>query len=188
MHIDHSPADAGVKWPLVILNSTGGWSELYLKNGEMVFYESARMIHGRPHPYTGDRYAQLYAHFRPVAGWVGNPNVKHWGQPGAHHAASPSTGAKKGTERQETSEAAGALEENVEEGVPITITNERNAPVDLYWEGQLMAQLGAGDTMHQDSYRGHVFVAKSIDGNYDLGTFVAGEVSHFVIAAQREEL
>ena len=56
MHIGHSPDEAGAKWPLVILNSTGGWSEVYLKNGEMVFYESARMIHGRPHPFVGESF------------------------------------------------------------------------------------------------------------------------------------
>ena len=133
----------------------------------------ARMIHGRPHPYTGDRYAQLYAHFRPVAGWVGNPNVRHWGQPGAQQHVEPS--------RVQATVEHGALDEEIEDSVPITVTNERNAEVDLYWQGELVAQLGAGESVLQTSYAGHVFVAKTVDRGEEVGRFVAGEASHFVI-------
>jgi len=37
--------------------------------GDMVFYESARCMHGRPEPLQGQFYVNLFSHYRPV----GNP-------------------------------------------------------------------------------------------------------------------
>lgn len=32
----------------------------------MLFYESARLVHGRPYPFNGENYANVFAHYRPT--------------------------------------------------------------------------------------------------------------------------
>jgi hypothetical protein len=44
-------------------------------------------MHGRPIPFNGTSYAQLYAHFKPTAGWVGNSKVQNWGPESGKSAA-----------------------------------------------------------------------------------------------------
>jgi prolyl 4-hydroxylase len=34
--------------------------------GDMLFYEGARLPHGRPQPLVGDYYCNLFVHFKPV--------------------------------------------------------------------------------------------------------------------------
>jgi len=34
--------------------------------GEMVFYEGARLRHGRAYPLQGDYYVSIFVHYRPV--------------------------------------------------------------------------------------------------------------------------
>ena len=40
--------------------------EVNLEEGEMLFYESAKCMHGRPHPFRGRWYSSLFVHYRPV--------------------------------------------------------------------------------------------------------------------------
>ena len=56
-------------WPLHIRNHTGEEHAVLLQPGEMLFYESARLSHGRPVPLVGSYYASVFAHFHPV-GWA----------------------------------------------------------------------------------------------------------------------
>lgn len=37
--------------------------------GEIIFYESASVIHGRPEAFQGDRFANIFVHFSPLEGW-----------------------------------------------------------------------------------------------------------------------
>jgi hypothetical protein len=37
-----------------------------MEAGDMVFYESARCMHGRPEPLKGAYYVNLFAHYRPA--------------------------------------------------------------------------------------------------------------------------
>jgi prolyl 4-hydroxylase len=39
--------------------------KLILKPGEIVFYEGARLLHGRPEPLIGESYANVFCHFMP---------------------------------------------------------------------------------------------------------------------------
>ena len=39
---------------------------IYLKPGEMLLYESAKVPHGRQFPLEGDYYDNLFVHFRPI--------------------------------------------------------------------------------------------------------------------------
>jgi prolyl 4-hydroxylase len=51
-------------WPLTI-EEQGRLNDVVLQPGEMVFYESLRLLHGRPQPLRGNFYAGVFAHFRP---------------------------------------------------------------------------------------------------------------------------
>ena len=59
-------------WPLVIIDHYGRTHNIILKPGEVLFYESAKCYHGRPHPLQGDRFANIFGHTRPL-NW--NPQV-----------------------------------------------------------------------------------------------------------------
>mmetsp|Transcript_4267 Transcript_4267/g.6588 ORF Transcript_4267/g.6588 Transcript_4267/m.6588 type:complete len:424 (-) Transcript_4267:61-1332(-) len=66
-------AQNGVGWPLEILHPDGTCSEVYLQPGEMVLYEGARFMHGRPMRFNGTDFANVFTHFRP-AFWNGPGN------------------------------------------------------------------------------------------------------------------
>ncbi len=57
--------DVDEDWPLQIDDNTYRRYKVLLKPGEMVFYESCRLLHGRPTPLKGRRFASVFCHFRP---------------------------------------------------------------------------------------------------------------------------
>ena len=56
-------------WPLFIQDNRGEDHEVILKPGEMILYESARLIHGRPRPLRGHYYDNVLVHFKPRGLW-----------------------------------------------------------------------------------------------------------------------
>lgn len=52
-------------WPLVIEDNYYRRHEVFLKPGEVLFYEGARLKHGRPTPFDGKRFANIFCHFTP---------------------------------------------------------------------------------------------------------------------------
>ena len=52
-------------WGLQIKDHNGWWHEVFLEPGEMVFYESDILEHGRMYPLKGKSYANLFVHFKP---------------------------------------------------------------------------------------------------------------------------
>ena len=50
-------------WPLYIKDNDGRNHEVVLAPGQMVWYESARAVHGRPQPFNGEYYDNLFIHF-----------------------------------------------------------------------------------------------------------------------------
>ena len=52
-------------WPLFLEDIFGEIHEINLEPGELLLYEGARLIHGRPWPLEGDYYAGLFVHYRP---------------------------------------------------------------------------------------------------------------------------
>ncbi|KAL1499994.1 hypothetical protein AB1Y20_012671 [Prymnesium parvum] len=68
MNLDQ--AEGTQPWPLHIDSIGGATHSLTLSPGEMLFYESARCLHGRPQPLRGARFVNAFVHFRPR----GNPN------------------------------------------------------------------------------------------------------------------
>lgn len=55
-------------WPLIIEDHDGGWHNVTLREGEMLMYESATLVHGRPAPFHGAGYVNFFLHYRPRAG------------------------------------------------------------------------------------------------------------------------
>ena len=77
MHVDHirthiiscvyhiGSSDNAEPWPLVIEDFDGTTNLVTLTPGDMLLYESAKNLHGRPIPFRGSWYTSLFIHFRP---------------------------------------------------------------------------------------------------------------------------
>lgn len=52
-------------WPLYLEDIYGQGHEVNLHPGEYLFYEGARLLHGRPWPLKGDYYVGMFVHYRP---------------------------------------------------------------------------------------------------------------------------
>ena len=66
LHIDHS--EDSEDWPIVIEDFQGNTNEVILTSGDMLFYESSKCLHGRPHTFKGSWYSSIFVHYYPV-GW-----------------------------------------------------------------------------------------------------------------------
>lgn len=53
-------------WPLFLEDIYGEAHQVNLQPGEFLFYEGARLIHGRPWPLIGDYYIGMFVHYRPA--------------------------------------------------------------------------------------------------------------------------
>lgn len=58
--------DLDEPWPLHIFDHAGNLHEIIMEPGDMVLYESARAVHGRPVPMQGKYYSNFFTHFAPV--------------------------------------------------------------------------------------------------------------------------
>ena len=65
--------DVGEDWPLYILDNAGNTHKVVIQPGQMVWYESARAVHGRPQPLHGNYYDNIFIHFKPFGKWYSNP-------------------------------------------------------------------------------------------------------------------
>ena len=61
----HKELDGAEDWPLEIVGMDGLVRQIYLEPGDMLLYESTTLIHGRPTPFQGKVYANIFAHFKP---------------------------------------------------------------------------------------------------------------------------
>ena len=61
--------DAGTDWPLVMIATDGELETVIMKPGDMVLFESSRVIHGRPAVLQGDYYVNSFFYFIPLDGW-----------------------------------------------------------------------------------------------------------------------
>ena len=52
-------------WPLQIYDHDGRLHEVTLKEGEMVWYESAKMVHARATPLNGSYFENIFVHYMP---------------------------------------------------------------------------------------------------------------------------
>lgn len=58
-----------VDWPLVILDHEGHEHSVIMKPGDMLLYESAKLLHGRPDTFVGSHYDNIFIHYKPTTGW-----------------------------------------------------------------------------------------------------------------------
>ena len=56
-------------WPLYIQDNKGEDHEVILRPGEMIWYESARLIHSRQRPLRGQHYDNVFIHYKPRGLW-----------------------------------------------------------------------------------------------------------------------
>lgn len=56
-------------WPIVILDHDYNEHSVVMKPGDMLLYESAKLLHGRPDVFIGDHYDNIFIHFQPVSNW-----------------------------------------------------------------------------------------------------------------------
>ena len=59
----------GKEWPLEVIKYSGQRATVILQPGDMLLYESAKLIHSRPEVFEGSKYANAFFHFSPVDGW-----------------------------------------------------------------------------------------------------------------------
>ena len=61
-------AQGGIRepWPVEIYDHANRLHEVIMEEGDIVYYESAKCLHGRMKPLRGEYYVNLFAHYRPV--------------------------------------------------------------------------------------------------------------------------
>lgn len=68
--VDAKYPEGAAKWPIETdPDLTGKHVQTEVKPGELFFYESAKLVHGRPKTLEGDYSAHMFVHFRPK-GWT----------------------------------------------------------------------------------------------------------------------
>jgi len=88
VHIAHEYFDDNHPWPIEIEDHSGNLHAVNLEPGQMLFYESAKCLHGRRSLLRGRYYGSVFVHYRPVDRgiWTYAPedvtkNVpSHWSQ------------------------------------------------------------------------------------------------------------
>lgn len=53
-------------WPLLIEDNHYRRHHIYLQPGEVLYYEGARLAHGRPEAFDGTRFANIFCHYMPA--------------------------------------------------------------------------------------------------------------------------
>jgi len=64
-------------WPLYIEDHEGHPHEVSIEPGELVFFEGARLKHGRPYPLDGEYYANIFIHYTPLD-WDISAQAAQW--------------------------------------------------------------------------------------------------------------
>lgn len=54
------------EWPLLVDDHMCRRHSVVLQAGEMLLYEGARLPHGRPEPFAGENFANVFVHYCPV--------------------------------------------------------------------------------------------------------------------------
>ena len=65
LHVDSS--DDAEPWPFVIEDFLGRTNQVYLTPGDMIIFESSKLMHGRPSKLAGSWYANVNGHYHPKA-------------------------------------------------------------------------------------------------------------------------
>mmetsp|Transcript_36126 Transcript_36126/g.56574 ORF Transcript_36126/g.56574 Transcript_36126/m.56574 type:complete len:90 (-) Transcript_36126:47-316(-) len=57
-------------WMFEVHGHKGEVEYLRTEPQEMILYEGASVVHGRPQKLNGQFYSNLFLHFRPAKGWI----------------------------------------------------------------------------------------------------------------------
>jgi hypothetical protein len=96
LHIDSS--DDAEPWPIVIEDYLGNTNVVVLTPGDMLFYESSKCFHGRPHKFVGSWYTSVFVHYYPDTDeWKNSDRNKecqiavplHWAESPKHEPTQP---------------------------------------------------------------------------------------------------
>ena len=69
-------------WPLQIYDHAGKLHSVTLKEGEMVWYESAKMVHARALPLNGSYFENIFVHYMPRSrSWFKKDFSVRYGEP-----------------------------------------------------------------------------------------------------------
>ena len=63
------------EWPLYIKDHENREHTILLKAGEMLWYESARLVHGRQKPFKGKYFDNMFIHYKPKGLWYKEEEV-----------------------------------------------------------------------------------------------------------------
>jgi len=123
-------ADSGMRapWHLQLDDLHGERQRVPLAPGQLLFYESARCMHGRPEPLEGDSYANMFFHFKPKT----KSGHMEWLSPEGQASAS-ATGAK----------------------VSMLVVSDAARPVDLWWQDTKVDTLQPGRPTRMQGFKGH---------------------------------
>ena len=66
VHIAHEYHNDSRPWPIQIEDHDGNLHSVNLKPGQMLFYESAKCLHGRMQTFHGKYYGSIFLHYAPV--------------------------------------------------------------------------------------------------------------------------
>lgn len=66
VHIAHEYDNDNVTWPLEIEDLDGDLHVVDMDEGDMVYYESAKCLHGRMTEFKGKYYGSIFVHYQPV--------------------------------------------------------------------------------------------------------------------------
>merc|ERR1719402_798262 len=64
--------DVDEDWPLYIKDHRGRGRQVLLQPGEMIYYESAKLVHSRQTPLRGRFYDNVFIHYKPKGPWYGS--------------------------------------------------------------------------------------------------------------------
>lgn len=66
VHIAHEYDDENEPWPLDIEGHDGRLHSVILQPGQMAFYESSKVLHGRMQEFRGKYYGSIFLHYMPA--------------------------------------------------------------------------------------------------------------------------
>lgn len=131
-------AQGGVRspWKVEIYDFANRLHEVEMDPGDIVYYESARCLHGRMRPLDGAYYVNLFAHYRPNGDpqWYTRPNPEG----NAHQAMDIGTCTTDGTKASCDGHDAPYLSPSLD---------KLNGPEDLfrYWRDTAPAVVAVAD-------------------------------------------
>lgn len=66
VHLAHQYDNDDEPWPIDIEDHNGQLHSVSLQPGQMLFYESAKLLHGRMRAFKGKYYGSIFLHYKPV--------------------------------------------------------------------------------------------------------------------------